>query len=150
MMLSWTGRIAPLGITSLDGRLLEPDGRWKFDGPVPLVTADADRRRVGEVRTLTVTGDEIRAAGTVDDADVAERMRSGELRPALEFGESSQASSRRSRWRRTLARRPSVDEGDGALVATMRFRSGRVAAIAVVEVPAWTDVWFDVAPQAAS
>ena len=128
-MARWTARVAPLGVESAGRVVLERDGEWKFYGSAALRTIGEDLRAVGEVHTVTVADGAIWAVGIVDDPDIAERMRSRELWPALEFGESS---------------RYQVDEGEGALAAAVRFQSGRVAAIALVETPPWPDVWFEV------
>jgi hypothetical protein len=129
----WTARVAPLGVAAPDRRWLDPAGSWVIadGGPVALATIGADRRRVGLVASVTVRDGAIWASGTVDDPGIAEQMRNRELRPAMELAEESRAKM-------------DVDFDAAGEPEVIRFRSGRVSAIAVAPHPTWDDVWFEV------
>jgi hypothetical protein len=121
----WTGCVAILGQPDVQGRVLDPDGRWTLRGPaVPFLDYMSSRaggktETIGAVRTLRRDGDQLIAGGSVRDQGIADRMFAGELRPALEIF-------------------------DLTLDDLSHITSGSVAAVGVTERRAWPGgaLWF--------
>jgi hypothetical protein len=114
----WIAKAAPLDVEAADGRLLDAAGTWTLPRPAPLIH---EGQPVGRVTHVAAVDQVLVAAGLVNDSDVAERMDRRELRPQIEFGDDA------------------VVEVIGE---TLRFTSGRIAAIVAGTAPAFADVWF--------
>lgn len=125
--MTWTARLALLGVESSDLRWLDPAGEWHLTLAASLLY----RRTSGQLTTVgTVThlaagpGSavvELRAFGTVADPDIAEEMRSGRLHAEMCLDETT------------------VTYDETGLV---RFHAGTIVYVLAGTHPVWPDTHF--------
>lgn len=121
--VGWSARLAALGVPTVDGRMLDPMGRWQRHMVCQLLPPPdlPTPRVVGAVRTITVTDGWLTATGVVTDPVVCAAMRAGEVWPELSLINVT------------------VEKVDGG----QWFTRGTVAAVRAGRTPAWPDIRFN-------
>jgi hypothetical protein len=122
--------LAPLGVASESGRMLDVNGQWSAQLPMPLLRISLSPAPLGTVRTLTTRGGALWVTGTLAGdlpPSLLDDMRRRRLRPGFTFGDDAQV-----RHNLDLMAKVAVHVTAGTIVA--------VYATTRAEYP---DVWFD-------
>ena len=106
MLIPWRGRVAIEGEESGDGRLIVAGGLEWGDLPLPLAVLTAEQHgdllaggiQVGTIDTLTRTGADIMATGSIDDeipegAELVRRLEAGTASHGAQQGISIDADN---------------------------------------------------------
>jgi hypothetical protein len=83
--ITWWAALLPIGKPLEDGRAISEDAAWSLRAWAGLFTAAPERRNVGSVNSVGIDDGIVFATGIVWDAEVAEDMAAGKLRPAVDL-----------------------------------------------------------------